>query len=39
MGPFFDNHADDIQEVLVRERLVNIGIRLSANSIKKRNGL
>ena len=34
MGPFFDNRADIIWEVPARERLVNIGIRPSANSIK-----
>ena len=34
MGPFFDNRADSIWEVQVRECLVNIGIRPSANSIK-----
>ena len=34
MGPFFDNRADIIWEVLARERLVNIGIRPGANSIK-----
>ena len=34
MGPFFDNCADIFWEVLARERLVNIGIRPSANSIK-----
>ena len=33
MGPFFDNRAGIIWEVPVRERLVNIGIRPSANSI------
>ena len=34
MGPFFDNCADIIWKVPARERLVNIGIRPSANSIK-----
>ena len=34
MGPFFDNRADIIREVLVRERLVNIGIRPSVDSFK-----
>ena len=34
MGPFFDNRADIICEVLARGRLVNIGIRPSAISIK-----
>ena len=33
-GSIFDNHADIVWEVLVRERLVNIGIRPSAKSIK-----
>ena len=37
MGPFFDNRADVFWgggEVPVRERLVNIGIRPSVNTIK-----
>ena len=34
MGPFFDNRADIIWKVLARKRLVKIGIRPSANSIK-----
>ena len=34
MGPFFDNRADIIWKVPARERLVNIGIRPSANSMK-----
>ena len=34
MGPFFDNRADIIWEVPVRDRHVNVGIRPSANSIK-----
>ena len=34
MGPVFDNRANIISEVPARERLVNIGIRPSANSIK-----
>ena len=34
IGPFFDNRADIIGEVAARERLVNTGIRPSANSIK-----
>ena len=34
MGPFFDNRAEIIWEVLARERLVNISIRPSANSTK-----
>ena len=34
MGPFFDNRADNIREVLARECLVKIGIRPSANSYK-----
>ena len=33
-GPFFDNRADIIWIVPARERLVNIGIRPSANSLK-----
>ena len=33
MGPFFDNRAEIVRRVPVRERLVNIGIRPSANSI------
>ena len=36
MGPFFDNRADIIWEVHARERLVNIGIRPSANFIKQK---
>ena len=36
MGPFFDNRADIFCKVLARERLVNIGIRPSANSQKKK---
>ena len=39
VGPFFDNRADIIWRVPARERLVNIGIRPSANSWKKWNGL
>ena len=47
MGPFFDNRAGVIWKVLARDRLVNIGIRPSANSTKmkrverlqNRNGL
>ena len=38
MGPFFDKRADIIWEVPVRERLVNIGIRPSANSYKNETG-
>ena len=34
MGPFFDNRADTIWKVLVRERLVNSGIRPNVNSTK-----
>ena len=34
MGPFFDNRADIVWMVLARERLQNVGIRLSANSLK-----
>ena len=34
MGPFLDNRADNIREVLVRERLGNIGILPSVNSTK-----
>ena len=34
MGPLFDNRADIISKVTARERLVNIGIRPSANSVK-----
>ena len=34
MGPFFDNCVDISWKVLARERLVNIGIRPSANSVK-----
>ena len=33
MGPFFDNCPDVIWKVPARERLVNIGIRPSANSL------
>ena len=36
MGPFFDNRADIIWEVLVRERLVKFGIRPSAKSTKQK---
>ena len=35
MGPFFDNPADIMWKAPARERLVNIDIRPSANSIKK----
>ena len=38
MGSFFDNLADIIWKVPARERLVNIGIRPSANSIKHETG-
>ena len=34
MGPFIDNRADIIWKVLAHERLVNIGIRPSANYFK-----
>ena len=34
MGPFFDNRAELIWKVPAHERLVNIGIRRSANSFK-----
>ena len=34
MDPFFDNRVDIIWRVPARERLVNIGIRQSANSYK-----
>ena len=34
ISPFFDNRADIVWKVPARERLVIIGIRLSANSIK-----
>ena len=36
VGPFFDNRADFFWEVPARERLVNIGIRPSANSQKQK---
>ena len=38
LGPFFDNRADVISEVPARERHVNIGIHLSANSKKNQTG-
>ena len=34
MVPFYDNRADILCEVLARERLLNIGIRPSTNSVK-----
>ena len=34
MGPFFDDRADMMKKGLVRERLVNVGIRPSANITK-----
>ena len=38
MVPFSDNRADTIWSVFARERLVNIGIRPIANSIKIETG-
>ena len=38
MCPFFDNRADVVCKELARERLVNIGIRPSANLKKNETG-
>ena len=39
MGPFFDNRANIVRKVPARERLVNIGIRPSANALKMKRVL